>query len=187
MTAGRTQLRRVLRAALAVGAAVLVAAALLLAPVIWFALQDPFGGAPHPSDAAMLAQFREKRTALEEMVGMIGHDPALQRLAPDFTRPDDPARFGISPERIAEYRRLCRDAGISLGFTRHGDAVEFTVHGRGLAISGSGKGFAYRDAPDPEGDVIEGDLDAAAAGLVDKNVLLQRKIDGKWWLQLDMR
>jgi hypothetical protein len=40
---------------------------------------------------------------------------------------------------------------------------------------------------DPDATVVEGDLDAAAASAQDKDVLLARKIDGNWWLNLDMR
>ena len=54
-------------------------AALALSVVVLIAcltIADPFGGAPHPTDAAMLAQFAKNRPALEEIVGMIGDSRA---------------------------------------------------------------------------------------------------------------
>lgn len=146
-------------------------------------LDDP----PHPSDAAMLAQFAQQRPALEELVGMIEQDPAIQRLAPDFTRPDNLAAIGVPPERVADYRHRLLATGIAHGFSHYGDAIEFIVSTRGLAISGSGKSFVHSAEPDPDATVVGGDLDAAVGALTDKDVLLQRRIDGDWWLQLDMR
>jgi hypothetical protein len=170
------------------GAAMLATPALLAAGLLaWLVILDPFGGAPHPSDAAMLDQFRAKRVILEELVRTIEQDPQLQRLAPDFTRPDDFASAGVAADRIAVYRRLCREADVAHGFSHYGEAIEFIVHTRGLAISGSAKGFVYAPHADPDAMIIEGDLDAAAASLKEKDVLLERRIDGNWWLELDMR
>lgn len=180
--------RPVRRRALLAGLLVLPAVTLVAAaPLLWLVIVDPFGGGPHPSDHAMLTQFKDKRAVLEQVMEMIGEDPGLERLGPDFTRPEDPAQLGISPERIAVYRSLCLKAGIPHGFSHYGNTIEFIVHTRGLAIGGSGKGFAYREGADPNATIVDGDLDGAAAVLVDKDVLLQRKIDGNWWLQLDMR
>lgn len=153
----------------------------------WLVIADPFGGSPHPTDTAMLMQFQEERESLEELARMIAEDPKLVRLAPDFTRPEDPSSAGISADRIAAYRRLCAKAGIAHGFSHYGDAIEFIVHTRGLAISGSAKGFVYAPNADPDATVVAGDLDAAAASANDKDVLLERKIEPNWWLDLDMR
>lgn len=116
---------------------------------------------------------------------MIEQEPKLERLAPDFLRPEDPSSAEVSADRIATYRRLCAQAGIAHGFSHYRD--EFIVHTRGLSIAGSAKGFVYAPYPDADATIVAGDLDAAAASLKDKDVLLQRKIDGNWWLELDMR
>lgn len=177
-----------LAGALLAGLGVVAAAAVMVAAMIaWMTIADPFGGAPHPTDTAMLAQFHQQRPALEALVQTIKQDPKLQRLAPDFTRPEDPALIGVPPERVAEYRSRLHAAGIAHGFSHYGEPIEFIVSTRGLAISGSGKSFVYAEHADPDATVVDGDLDAAAAALEDKDVLLQRKIDGNWWLQLDMR
>lgn len=172
------------RTILAVGG---MAAALALSAVVLIALltiADPFGGAPHPTDAAMLAQFAKNRPALEEIVGMIGQDPSIERLAPDFTRPEP---LPIPPQRLADYRARLQAAGVAHGLYRYGDAVEFIVSTQGLAISGSGKSFVHAAHADPDATVIDGDLDAAVDALADKDVLLQRRIGEHWWLQLDRR
>lgn len=173
---------------------VVIAAAALAAPAVyagcmlaWLVIVDPFGGTPHPTDAAMLAQFQDKREILEELVRMIEEDPGLERLAPDFTRPDDLTSAGVSADRIAAYRRLCVKAGVAHGFNRYGKTIEFIVHTRGLSISGSAKGFVYAANADPDATIVAGDLDAAAALLTVKDALLERRIDGNWWLDLDMQ
>ena len=164
-----------LAAALALSAAALI---------VLLALADPFGGAPHPTDAVMLAQFARVRPSLESMVGMTEQDPGIERLAPDFTRPE-PAPIG--PERLADYRARLQAAGIAHGLSHYGDTVEFLVSTQGLAISGSGKSFVHAEHADPDATAIDGDLDAAVDALVDKDVLLQRRIGEHWWLQLDRR
>jgi hypothetical protein len=115
---------------------------------------------------------------------MIRQGGQLERLAPDFTRPDPPP---IGPERLADYRARLQAAGVAHGFSHYGDAIEFIVSTRGLAISGSGKSFIRAEHADLDATVVDGDLDAAADALADKDVLLQRKIGDGWWLQLDMR
>ena len=176
---------RLLKGLIFAGVGLMAGAALVAGGLIaWLTITDPFGGGPHPSDAAMLAQFAQVRPALEELVVMIGQDGSIQHLAPDFTRPD-PAP--ITAERLADYRQRLQRAGVAHGFSHYGDAIEFIVSTRGLAISGSGKSFVHAATADADATVVDGDLDAAVNALTDKDVLLQRKIGGDWWLQLDMR
>jgi hypothetical protein len=94
---------------------------------------------------------------------------------------------GVSADRVATYRRLCAGAGIVHGFSHYGYPIDFIVHTRGLAISGSAKGFVRAEHADEDATIVDGDLDAAAASLKDKDALLERKIDGDWLLMLDMR
>jgi hypothetical protein len=169
---------------LAILAKAAASAITVAALIAWLAITDPFGGAPHPNDAAMLAQFANVRPALDELVVMIGQDRSIQRLAPDFTRPD-PAP--ITPERLADYRERLQRAGVAHGFSHYGDTIEFIVSTRGLAISGSGKSFVHAEHADANATLVESDLDAAVEALTDKDALLQRKIADGWWLQLDMR
>jgi hypothetical protein len=152
--------------------------------VAWLAIVDPFGGPQHPSDDALLAQFAAQRPALDELVGMLGEDPGIERLAADFTRPDP---LPMAPRRIADYRARLAAAGIAQGLARHGSTAIFIVSTRGLAISGSAKAFVHAPQADADATIVDGDLDAAATALTDNDVLLQRPIGPGWWLQLDMR
>jgi len=183
MTAGRTITRVLVLWAVLLAMSALPAAGMF----VWLVVADPLGSSPHPTDGAMLVQFHKQREILDELARMIAEDPELIRLAPDFTRPEDTSAVGVSADRVAAYRRLCAEAGIAHGFSRHGDAIEFIVHTQGLAISGSAKGFVYAPQADADATVVEGDLDAAAASMQEKDVLLERKIDDNWWLNLDMR
>ncbi|MEO8419738.1 MAG: hypothetical protein ABI457_00965 [Hyphomicrobium sp.] len=180
MATGRL-FKRIIVAAAALVAVVALSAVALIALL---AIADPFGGAPHPTDAVMLAQFARVRPSLEEIVGMTAQDPAVERLAADFTRPEP---LPISPERLADYRQRLEKAGIAHGFSHYGDTIEFIVSTQGLSISGSGKSFVHAEGADPDATVIDGDLDAAAATPAGKDALLQRRIDDHWWLQLDRR
>jgi hypothetical protein len=173
---------------------VLAVAALLAVPALFagyvfaqLVILDPFGGTPHPTDEAMLARFQAKRPILEELVRRIEQRPELQRVGPDFTRPEDVASAGVSADTIAGLRRLCTQAGVAHGFSYYGDSIELIVHTRGLAISGSAKGFVHAAEPDRDATIVEGDLDAAAASPQHKDGLLERRIDGNWWLELDRR
>jgi hypothetical protein len=166
-------------------AGIVAAGALTFAALLaWLAIVDPFGGPQHSSDGALLAQFAGQRPALEELVGMLNDDPGIERLAADFTRPDP---LAVTPARLADYRSRLAAAGIAHGLARHGDTATFIVSTRGLAISGSAKAFVHAPRVDADATVVDGDLDAAAAALTDKDILLQRPIGSGWWLQLDMR
>ncbi len=170
------------------GAVVLAVPALFAGYMFaWLVILDPFGGGPHPTDEAMLAQFRAKRPMLEELVSRIEQHSELQRVGPDFTRPDDFASVGVSADTIAGLRRLCAQAGIAHGFNHYAGSIELIVHTSGLAISGSANGFVHSAEPDPDAIMVEGDLDAAAGAPQRKDGLLLRRIDGNWWLELDRR
>jgi hypothetical protein len=166
-----------------IGAACMAGFAAVVAAILigWLAIMDPFGGDAHPTDTEMLAQFREHRAELETIVGMLLADPQVERLAPDFTRPDP---LPITAERLADYRKRLAAAGIRHGISRHGDGVEFIVSTQGLAVSGSAKSFFHDEAAADDAEVTDGDLDTVAGG---SSALFQRHIEGNWWLQLDRR
>jgi hypothetical protein len=170
--------------ALAVGLPVL-AALILLAPILLFAWLDPVGGPRHPTDAQLIAQLAKHRADLEEVATMAQHDSGLQRLAPDFIRPETPANAGISDERIATYRRLLARAGVAHGILNGDDEVWFLVSTRGLAISGSAKGFVYCAQPDPDARIVAGELDHEP--VPPRGELVMRHVEGRWWLMLDTR
>lgn len=143
--------------------------------------------ADHPSSARLQQQWRDHHTDLEQLVKMFRADKALNRVAPDFTRPDDPSSIGVTSARIAEYRQLLRKAGVATGIEGYNDkdAITFIVSALGLGISGSGKGFAYLEGT-PE--LLVPDLDAHISQAHAKHAesfTAYQRISGDWYLYYD--
>src|SRR5262245_6811361 len=109
--------------------------AVALMPVLM--IGSVFSTVSMPSDEAMIAHFNAKRAVFERLVAMAEQDPRLERLASDFSKPEDPAAAGISPERLALYRTLFKEAGTPLGFYNFTGSIQFVFHASGLSVSGS--------------------------------------------------
>ena len=117
-------------------------------------------------------------------------DKQLGRVAPDFTRPDDPAKIGVSPERIARYRKLLSSARVSSGIEGYGPKGEvlFHVSSRGLSISGSSKGIVWCEKPPEPPRLLLDDLDAYLAKTFPgqpKSFTAYQRIEGNWYLYYD--
>jgi hypothetical protein len=185
VTDGPPRRRRWLRiTGLAFGLA-LFAALVVLAPVLWLAWIDPLGGPQHPTDTQLVAQLVRHRAELEHLVAMAREDGNLQRLAPDFTRPERLADAGLTEQRLETYRRLLAGAGVAHGILNGDGEVWFLVSTRGLSIAGSAKGFAYCDLPDEDARIVTTDLDREP--VPPRGELVMRHVEGKWWLMLDTR
>lgn len=156
-----------------------VAGAFALPVMMTAAIFDP--GPKAPTDEAMIAHWQKHRKTLDDITEMLRRDPALNRLGMNWSDPDDPERAHVPPERIADYRDLMREASI-ISISRGHRSVQFLFHASGLSVSGFGKSFV-RGEPSRYAEVIDSDLDAAAAGR--PKVLLQRPIADGWWLQRD--
>ena len=103
---------------------------------------------------------RKVRPSLDSIVGMIAQDPAIERLAPDFTRPEPPP---MSPERLADYRERLEEG-------RHRARVQplrryHRIHrlDAGPLHQRKRQEASCIESADPDATVIDGDLDAAAA------------------------
>ena len=145
------------------------------------------GAGDHPSSAKLIRQWRDHRAELELLVKNFQADKALNRVAPDFTRPDDPSTIGVSPVRIAEYRELLQKAQVSRGIEGYGnkDAITFVVSALGLSVSGSGKGIAYLEG---EPESLVPDLDAyVSQALADhsRSFTAYQRIEDNWYLYYD--
>jgi hypothetical protein len=140
----------------------------------------PYGqsSGPAPSDDAMIAHWQDKRPVFEELAAMLKDDPSLKRLALDWS---DPAEPGVAPERLARYRALMRQAGI-ISLHNFGKEMEFLFHASGLSVSGAGKSFVLGEPP-AYAEQVSGDLAQAATG--QSKGTWQRRIEGRWRLQLD--
>jgi len=149
----------------------------------------------HPTDEALLVTFTHHRGELEKLVEMFQADRGLGRVGSTFTRPEDPAKVSVTPERIAEYRRLCAVVGATdciegydadynalYGQKHPGvkkDPIWIHVSGVGLSISGSTKGYYY--SPSPPSNVV-----SSLEGLrLTRSDTWLRHIDGAWYLYFD--
>ena len=177
--------RRWLKAGGLAAGLLLFAALIAFAPILWLAWLDPFGGPRHPTDAELVAQFKRHRGTLEQVVAMAHDDDRLQRLAPDFMRPDNPVDAGVSPERIKTYRQLLARAEVAHGILKGDTEVWFLVSTRGLSIAGSAKGILYCEQPDSDARIVTTNLDREV--VPPRGELVMRHIDGNWWLMLDTR
>src|SRR4051812_43747336 len=182
-SSAKTPGRRWLKAVSVAAGLVLLAATITSAPILWLVWIDPFGGAPHPTDAELVAQFKRHRGTLEQIVTMARDDPQLQRLAPDFMRADNPTEAGVSPERIATYRQLLARADVAHGILKGDTEVWFLVSTRGLSIAGSAKGFLFCEQPDEDARIVTTNL--GREPVPPRGELVMRHIEGNWWLMLD--
>lgn len=134
---------------------------------------------PRPTDADMVAHWRAKRPLLERLVRMLNEDAGVKRIGKTWSEPPDLGKIGIGPERLALYRALFREASI-LSVSHYGKQIEFVYFTEGIYVSGGAKSFCFGPPPD-YADRIDGDLDKARVGL--RRYVLQRRIEGDWWLQ----
>jgi hypothetical protein len=154
--------------------------ALALAPILM--IGSVFSSTPSPSDDDMIEHFVSNRVDFELLAKMAKEDPRLERLATNFSKPEDPAAAGVDAERLMLYRQLFKQAKIPLGFYNFPDSIVFVFHASGLSVSGSGRAFVYGKAP-RAADIVEGDLIEAATG--QNRIYLARKIATDWWVTLD--
>jgi hypothetical protein len=130
----------------------------------------------------MIRNLEEHRAVFEHLIAMIREDKGLERVDDDWTRPDDPASIGVSPERIAEYRRLFAEAGIPRGFYSFNDAttIIFMAYASGLSVSGSSKSYVFT-AKTPE-ELTDEPLDKFHHG---GKGAVRRRIGEHWYLEYE--
>lgn len=139
--------------------------------------------AQHPSDDVLIANFQSHKSQFDQLLQMFIADKGLGRVAKDFTRPANPAEIGVTPERLAEYRKLFTTLGLRSGIEGYDpkDTVTFYASTQGLAVSGSSKGFAYLKEP-PKILVDKLDGYRSADG---RSFTVYRHLEGNWYLYLD--
>ena len=98
----------------------------------------------------MLAQFARVRPSLEDIVGMIEKDPGIERLAPDFTRPEPAPRCLRAPRRLSRAPASGRHRPRALSPRRHRRVHRLDA---GACLSGSGKSFVHAEHADPDATV----------------------------------
>jgi hypothetical protein len=159
-----------------------IAAPLVLIPIglfIGFAVFVwEISGQPHQPDAKMMANFQKHKQDFEQLRQMILQDKGLTRVDDDWTNPEDPKVLGVTPERIAQYRRIFGRLGIPRGFSADPERsrIEFIASAQGLSISGSMKSYVYSQHSPPG---LFDDLNNLPSK---ENSHGYRRIEGKWYL-----
>jgi hypothetical protein len=142
--------------------------------------------AKHPilPDETLIHNFQQHRSTFEELRQMIVADPSLHRVDDDWTDPADPATVGISPERIAEYRRLLTEVGCRRGFERGlaTPGIYFISGTKGLAVAGQTKGYCYFEtSPAP----IVTNTATYSSPETYEEYEVYRPIEGHWYIYFD--
>jgi hypothetical protein len=140
------------------------------------------GDAQHPiwPDDLLIAAFRQHRSTFEELRQMILADSRLRRVDEDWTDPRDPTTIGVSPERIATYRRLFSEVGCGRGFGADPTGgIDFISGSSGLVVAGASKGYCYLESP-PSLTVTNTATYRPPHATEDYKVF--RPIEGHWYL-----
>lgn len=138
-----------------------------------------------PSDVAMTANLMANRATFDRLLAMIQEDRGLLRVDVDWTDPADPEQAGISPARIAEYRRLMQAIGVTRGFSadekRHG--IHFIAWASGLSTRGRSKAYVWSSTGKFEDAQVASSLDETWRD-GGRHVWAYRHLDGPWYLYL---
>jgi hypothetical protein len=141
----------------------------------------------HPSDRALLAEFRAERADLERLVALARDDGQLDRISYEWFRTGTgsvrrrPSPGLLDAARWNEYRRLFHRLHLEEGVANGRDGIYLERSVSGLAISGSSKGFALlRARPDDECP----SLDHIPREDRSRDSCY-RHLDGDWYLFLD--
>ena len=148
------------------------------------------GDIAHKSDTQMIEHFRKNKAGFENLLEMIRQDEKkvgdrLFRIDNNWTAPEDLEKYGISKERVEEYRKIFRQLDIPRGFYayRDGKDYRFVSSAQGLGVSGSSKGYWWTE--EPPKSLIEGDLDKYHMESEKPNDFVFRHIEGNWYLERD--
>lgn len=150
------------------------------------------GRGEHPKDAKMIENFGAHRSKFEELLKMFEADRSLGRVGPDFTRNASFFEKCVGPnawdgkvtlvaeERLAAYRQLFKELGLTAGIEGYCDKIEvlFYASTRGLSVSGSMKGYSNLKVR-PEVVVESLDTYWSADG---RSFTAYKQIDGNWYL-----
>lgn len=135
----------------------------------------------HPSSEELINNFYTHRAEFDRLLQMAIEDQELNRVAYNFTRPEDPELIGITQERLNEYRLLFHKLNLEAGIENHNYRVWFIASSSGLSISGSAKGYIYTEV---HPDLVVEDLDSydSADG---RSFTAYQQIKGNWYLYYD--
>jgi hypothetical protein len=132
-------------------------------------------------DEDLMASFQKHRATFELLQQMIATDSKLHRVDEDWTDPRNPRDAGVTPSRIAEYRRLLTEVGCRRGFnafTWH-KGIYFILAAKGTVVNSQDQGYYYyEDTPSP---VVTNTATYRAKQTADSYKAF-RHIDGHWYV-----
>jgi hypothetical protein len=108
-----------------------------------------------PSDATLTKRFAKHRAELEQLANMANGETQLVRIAPSFAKTIKGERVSfsgtqtvLSEQRIAEYRRLFKSAGLKDGLYKSAaDGDVFLSIRRSSKVDPAGSSFGYLFCP----------------------------------------
>lgn len=104
-----------------------------------------------PSDSKLLSHFERHEATFNQIIQMLQKDKELRRIDENWTSPENPETIGVSPNRLAEYRRILGAVGTPRGFEVQENGIHFFYWISGSSVSSTTiVGFAYLPQPPAE-------------------------------------
>lgn len=107
-----------------------------------------------PSEARMIANFREHKAQFEQLRLMIQQDKRVRSLSSgwlsdqNMNSTDDPMSLGISKQRWARYQSLLKSVGAD-SISNRNNYIRFYVFGGGFTDTSWSIGYAWSAEPPP--------------------------------------
>jgi hypothetical protein len=129
-----------------------------------------------PTDAALRQQFKGAQQHLFRLQQMVDQDRLQGRVHARYV---DAKR--LSPERVAEYRRLMKMSGITRLWASDSESTEFLVDAVGMLDVGTYKGFSCSKK---EREPVAASLDVSCMPHESKARYCDafQRLDEDWWL-----
>jgi len=155
---------------------VALAGAVMVGYKIYDYLETPlFAEQPDLSDEILIDIFHKDPQVFEQLYKMVTEDNMMTHVDNNWTEPAN-----LPKDRVAEYRKLFKEAGIYGGVNVSVDRkkIEFITSAQGWVASGSSKGYMYLTKM-PEKLVDNIDVLQEHSRM---DVCLYRHIEGNWYL-----
>jgi len=137
----------------------------------------------HPSDKDLIDNWRSHKNDFETLLQMFLTDKQLGRVAPTFTRPENPGEIGVTVARLSEYRNYFSKLDLTAGIEGYDekDIIWFHASTQGLTVTGSAKGYAYTKT---KPKLLVDDLDKywSKNG---RSFTAFKSIEGNWYLYFE--
>jgi hypothetical protein len=137
----------------------------------------------HKPDEVLISAFQHHREDFEQLRKMAAAETNLLRLDAYESDSEELISGGVSPKRIAEYRRLFNRVGCPEGLmlfpARPGIRIVSSNHG--LLDSGSSKGYCYLETVPPLVVTNTDKYRPEPSGPYE----VYRKIEGSWYIFLE--